>query len=252
MRHKKGLGLPMVMVLIVLSQIMYLSLVKQQQVELNRYRLFKQYYLSQVAFRIAEQDYVYLPSDLAGFLEERIGNQVQMALDKVARWIPGDGTTILNKDKQVDILPLETASGSPQYLAYQTQIFVSEDQAEACKFLTTYQCTGTIDTHGGIRTFEQWVNPLDKLEKEGVLLGYLKKPQSVVQNMKPYLLGVKTTAPQVFDQGRIEVKSQLQMNQVQLNFFDNAGNYITNKVYPMQTVRIQVVVLPYLYQRSEK
>ncbi|MBS4461555.1 hypothetical protein JXA27_03085 [Aerococcaceae bacterium zg-B36] len=86
MNNKRGMALPIVIVFLFLSQLLYMSLLSYNQIQSQRYKNFTAYYENQIQFALAKQ--LLAATDINTKMEEELDTIIKKQTDYFARLLP--------------------------------------------------------------------------------------------------------------------------------------------------------------------
>lgn len=144
--NKRGIVLPIVMVFMVISQVVYWGIIHLNQINSQQYIQFQAYYQAQIQNNMVDH---LINNDDAVFVEElekQLSNQLLTQHELMINSL-GIETWWL-EEAQVGIASLSSNTDNERILLFQQFVFMDQQQLDFCLLFNSINCSGRLNTNG--------------------------------------------------------------------------------------------------------
>lgn len=229
MKKQKGLVLPMVMVMMVLSQLLYMSLLVYNQGQARRYINFQDHYIASIQLRITKPYYEL--ENIADFVDPTISRHIQSQSQFLLSAY--EVKEILIQANQYQVLSLERKDGrGPTYvgLIYHMPYLDVIDQAQAQAYSRAFVIQGKVKQAKSPEDFQDTSLSLTLLEMRDKLSASSYQMTSKTQRGGQGMIELKQDPWPVFSFSNGNQVNRTKLNaQSVIQVSDQEGHLITQE-----------------------
>lgn len=249
--NKRGIVLPIVMIFMVISQVVYWGIIHLNQINSQQYIQFQAYYQAQIQNNMVDH---LMNNDDAVFaeeLEKQVSNQLLTQHELMINSLGID--TWWLEEAQVGIASLATNTEIERILLFQQFVFIDQQQLDFCLLFNSIDCSGRLNTNG---TYDPLIfdklNPsadtFSSLQRQFVAEGF-----SLNRQLKRNFLDVWTYSGLVdalftFNLGHVAIQ-RVNSNDYQYTTQLKQIAFMLKQTHPIESADYLLIWQGYIYER---